>query len=302
MNYIADFYNKYDIVNVINENGTDEYTTRVYKVRNKQTGEQSIAKYTTVYDNDDMGQRRLKFSGLNTLVNQLKQEPRALMMLKDVRGVIDLLDYYEEFTSCIEMILVMEEAAGISLKDYIEQQGTFTARCFYSFMYHLISIVSAMHQKGIIHRDLSYNNIFIDINSDTGDIKGIHLIDFGLVYIKGFGIRHKLAMTPGFAPPESVRHVIKRVEPMYDLYSVGVIMYYVLNKRFPYPDYIMNNRTDENNYIEFDCEGISIEVKQFIRKCLRYNSIDRPRSIAEIKTAVYKGLEREGISIAANGN
>ncbi|HPT79315.1 MAG TPA: protein kinase [Candidatus Atribacteria bacterium] len=273
-----------------------DFITRIYGVRNIHTGFHAVAKHTIILDSFDMDQRKQRFSGVNTVVGQLKQEPMALLILKDNPGVVNLLDYYEDFVNAREMMLVMEEARGICLKEYIDRYGTLSPANFYAFMYYLIDTVSDMHQKGIIHRDLTYNNIFVDID-DKGTIKGVQLIDFGLVYKKGYGIRHKLALTPGFAPPESFRQILKKVEPAYDIYSIGVIMYYSLTGRFPYPDFILAGKEDESRYIEFDIKGITPEIQQFIRVCLKFDSRERPKSVSEIKREIYKGLKREGCYI-----
>jgi len=94
---------------------------------------------------------------------------------------------------------------GGDLKKHLEK-GPLTQAEYIKVRHGFVAAVQAMLWAGIVHRDLKPANIML-LKNEKGDVTGIKLIDFGIVYIlpnmdfpfgKGFGPLHKGAGTKSF--------------------------------------------------------------------------------------------------------
>ncbi len=262
------------------------YKTEVFTARCLVNGNDCIVKHHII--DPEEGDARRGLGGVNSYVNQLLGEVKALEKCRSNPYVVQLIDYEFCLDGCPEIFIILEKASGITLKDYLLAHGSMTRVQFTAFMKHFIEAIGSIHKNGIIHRDLSYTNIFV-----TEELGRLQIIDFGLAYQTNFGIRHRYALTPFFAPPESVNQVLKRVGPVFDMYSVGVIMYFILSGQFPYPMERMKTPDEEAYFTPLTREDIPLSIRDFIRRCLRYASADRPKSIVEIKSEIYRMSKEE---------
>ena len=97
----------------------------------------------------------------------------------------------------------------------------------------LLDALSLCHENDIMHRDIKLDNIFV---SETGNYK---LGDFGVSkMMKGAHRASSVKGTPNFIAPE-VYLGKEEYDASVDLYSVGIVLYYLLNNfRLPFiPDY-----------------------------------------------------------------
>ena len=97
--------------------------------------------------------------------------------------------------------------------------------------------VNAAHLNGVIHRDLKPNNILVDAAGDP------HLLDFGFAKIESQDQRAQapqLSLSGQFfgalnwASPEQIERGSHAVDTRSDVYSLGVILFQLLTRRFPY--------------------------------------------------------------------
>ena len=99
-----------------------------------------------------------------------------------------------------------------------------------------IDICSALEQceyNGIIHRDIKPSNIFLNINKNNGTIINYKLGDFGTA--RYTDINNTLTMNTGtweYMSPQQAKGIFSYTN---DLYSLGLVMYRLLNKfRMPF--------------------------------------------------------------------
>mmetsp|Transcript_9585 Transcript_9585/g.30691 ORF Transcript_9585/g.30691 Transcript_9585/m.30691 type:complete len:588 (+) Transcript_9585:66-1829(+) len=104
---------------------------------------------------------------------RLRDEVRVLSTLKHPH-VVEMLEVWETPT---ELYIVMERALGGELFDRIVDRGNFTEAEAKTVMRQLLSALSDMHRRGVIHRDVKPENLLLT-TPDGWDIK---LSDFGLV-------------------------------------------------------------------------------------------------------------------------
>ena len=90
-----------------------------------------------------------------------------------------------------------------------------------------------MHSMGLIHRDLKLDNILVKSKEEGITPK---IIDFGLavhkINLKNLDKHQKFSGTPGFVAPELYYH--REYDETVDLFSLGVIMYFLLCGRLPF--------------------------------------------------------------------
>ena len=127
---------------------------------------------------------------------------------------------YEEQTPVGEGI-VMEYVDGRNLREFLQENPPRQLR--ERVLEQLLSAVSYLHSKGIIHNDLKPENILI-----TTVDNNVKLIDFGLSDNDAHYLYHTLGCTPGYASPELLAQ--EKTDSRSDIYSLGLLMKEILPK------------------------------------------------------------------------
>ena len=133
---------------------------------------------------------------------------------------------------------VMELLKGRELASVINRKGKWTAEEFLPLLRQICAGLQAAHEKGIVHRDLKPENIFVlDRGPDM-----IKILDFGIAKLlenrsgPSFTTPGTVIGTPMVIAPEQAAGDSGRVGPWTDIYSLGVIMYWMLAGRPPFLD------------------------------------------------------------------
>lgn len=103
-----------------------------------------------------------------------------------------------------------------------------------SLLVDICSVLSLLHSRRLIHRDLTPRNVRC-----TQDLKA-KLIDFGAM--APMGPCKQLIGTPAFTSPEMV--ALQSLDARSDLYSLGATLYYALTGRHAYPVRSFNELRD----------------------------------------------------------
>lgn len=136
------------------------------------------------------------------------------------------------FTSPYGEFIVMELLRGFSLDQWIESKGRATDDQAIRLITQMLSVFSACHNKGVIHRDLKPDNIIL-VEGKNGTRDG-KLVDFGIAKASNILTNHDEGVTlvqtleggfmgtPRYAAPELV--VGDPFGPNIDLYSFGLVV------------------------------------------------------------------------------
>lgn len=86
----------------------------------------------------------------------------------------------------------------------------------------LLSLV-ALHQCGVVHRDVKPANIFL--HKAPGEADAVVLLDYGIAHLMDEGSRTGVAGSTGYIAPE---HFRGEIGPPADIFAVGVLLYLML--------------------------------------------------------------------------
>jgi len=119
--------------------------------------------------------------------------------------------------------IVMEYVQGKTLKKIISEKGRIPVVTSLKYMTRVISAISYAHSRGVIHRDVKPDNVFI---TDEGNVK---IGDFGIAKIKGIeGLTRTGSSlgTPLYSSPEQI--LGRKIDTRTDIYSIGITLYEML--------------------------------------------------------------------------
>ena len=152
---------------------------------------------------------------------QLKRfmvEAQSIAQFGKAKDIVNVYDYFEENNTAY---IIMEYIDGVLLKDYLEKQGRIhDMDTVLSIITPVIEAVKKIHAKGIIHRDISPDNIFI-----AGD-ESVKVFDFGAAQLNSTkeGMAGEKVIKVGYSAPEQYRDRSKQGYYT-DIYSIGAILY-----------------------------------------------------------------------------
>jgi formylglycine-generating enzyme required for sulfatase activity len=129
--------------------------------------------------------------------------------------------------------LVMPYIEGTPLSRLLAADGPWEVRRVAALVRQLALAVEALHQRGLIHRDLKPGNVLIRPNGEP------MLMDFGLArFLSEQGPRltntGAVLGTPAYMAPEQILGDLKALGPATDVYELGVILYELLTGGLPF--------------------------------------------------------------------
>lgn len=150
-------------------------------------------------------------------------EARTLVQLSSIPAIVRVNDYFEENGTAY---LVMDFLDGKHLKQVADGfGGRIPADVLLPVMEPIILALKQVHAKGMVHRDISPDNIMM---LEDGSVR---LIDFGNARDTTDDRSMTMAMKQGFAAPEQYRS--KGQGSWTDVYGICATMYYCLTGKLP---------------------------------------------------------------------
>lgn len=174
--------------------------------------------------------------------------------------------------------IAMEYVEGPNLHKYLTSKGKLDVREAINIIVQTASALEAVHESGIIHRDIKPDNILI---AKGGLVK---LMDFGLA--RGDGARltaSRVVMgTPCYMSPEQAKG--ENTDHRTDIYALGLVLYECLTGRtvFSDGDILRRQVTEMPPLPSSLVHTIPQELDQVIMKCIAKKADERYQSVTEL--------------------
>lgn len=210
------------------------------------------------------------------------KEARIMARFSKDEGIVKAQDFFEINNTAY---IVMEYLEGITLKQYLRENERIEPEELLELFVPLIESLDEIHSQGLIHRDISPDNIMVLLG---GKIK---LMDFGAARdYTDFGEKSlSLILKPGYAPPEQYQtHGVQG--PWTDIYALCATMYKCLTGENP-PDAI--ERVMDDNLKEISEFGIPVskQMEETIIKGMSISARNRYQNIEEFCEDLYASSE-----------
>lgn len=208
-------------------------------------------------------------------------EAQVMARFNKNEGIVKILDFFEANNTAY---IVMEYLEGITLKQYLGKYGVIQFRNLIEMMLPLLEALIEIHSQGLIHRDISPDNIMVQHNSK------LKLMDFGAArdYTESGNKSLTVILKPGYAPPEQYQtHGVQG--PWTDIYALCATIYKCLTGITP-PDAIA--RVMDDKFKEPDqLDGkLSPDIKKILWKGMNIFPEERYQDIVEFGEDVYDAL------------
>jgi serine/threonine-protein kinase len=231
----------------------------------------------------------------------------------DHEGAVQVLD--DGVTEDGALYLVMELLEGMSLHTRWERMNCrFSPKETLSVAHSVLGILVAAHAKGIVHRDIKPDNIFL-----TRD-KRIKLLDFGLARLRdqepaknGAGAirgrfdtptktgKGELLGTPSFMAPEQALARTEDIDGRTDVWSVGATMFTLMTGRAvheaatPHEQLIMAATKPAPSLLDVDA-SLPDAVRSVVDRALAFNKVARwpdAKSMLAAVAEAYSAIQSE---------
>ena len=215
------------------------------------------------------------------------KEARTMAKFSKDEGIVKALDFFEINNTAY---IVMEYLEGITLKRYLRENQRIAPEDLIELLVPLIESLDEIHSQGMIHRDISPDNIMV---LPDGRIK---LMDFGAArdYTE-FGEKSlSIVLKPGYAPPEQYQtHGVQG--PWTDIYALCATMYKCITGENP-PDAIERVMDDSLKKISEFGIVIPPQEEAAIIKGMSVSAKDRYQDIKDFCEDLYGGYEEDAYS------
>ncbi len=248
-----------------------EYLPKSIAIRSANKKEVSILTYS-----DNMEYRR----GLERFI----EEAKTLVQFSSNPVVVNVFDYFEENNTAY---IVMEYLEGHSLSCELKERGIFPVEKGVVLMKKLALSLVAIHEKGIVHRDINPDNVFI---CPDGTVR---LLDFGAAkYVNQEGKRSKtVIVTPQYAPIEQFQQDAQ-VSTKMDIYALGATMYKVLTGITPLS--AIDRVGQDGLILPEECiEDFDSDVQGVLLKCMAFDAARRYDTMLDIVQALESIISKE---------
>ncbi len=172
------------------------------------------------------------------IVERFRREARSATRIGHAH-IVDIFDFGE--TPGGQSYFVMEKLDGEDLADVLAREGSIAPVRAVHIALQCARALGAAHAKGIVHRDMKPENIFLTTRDGQTDF--VKIVDFGIAKMTemettGTGDGRKLTKTgmifgtPEYMSPEQAAG--KPLDARVDIYALGVILYEMSAGRVPF--------------------------------------------------------------------
>lgn len=235
----------------------------------------SVSKVLRLTDNLEYAMKEVKIKSMNQ--KEREEAVNEIRLLASVHHP-NVVQYHEAFVEDDKLCIVTEYCCEGDLQSLIARQKSknkyFDEEYIWTLFGQMLLGLQAVHNLGILHRDLKSANIFLD----TGDV--VKIGDLGVAKLvkntERGGLTRTQVGTPYYVAPEIWN--AKPYDTKCDIWSLGVLLYELLTLRRPFEAQNMNelrSRVLQNNYKTVPT-FYSKELQDIVKKMLVLDPAQRP--------------------------
>lgn len=208
---------------------------------------------------------------------QFLREAKTMARLDSIPEIVQVLDHFPEHNTAY---IVMEFLEGRTLKEVVAQSGPIPADTMLALLEPVLRAMEAMHQAGVIHRDISPDNL-MELKDGT-----VKLMDFGCARDFQSGLTETITLKHGFAPRE--QYSGRDQGPWTDVYALCATVYYCLTGKVP-PRATLRGEEEQDPMIPPRQLGADLieEQERALLRGLSPKVENRWHSAAELYAALY---------------
>jgi serine/threonine protein kinase len=206
------------------------------------------------------------------------EEARTLARFNEHPNIVTVRDYFEANNTAY---LVMNHHEGVTLQSYLDSKsGRIPVAQALAIFMPVLDALKEVHRAGILHRDISPDNLLIDRSGR------VVLIDFGAAR-QAMGEKSKslsVIMKAGYSPPEQYQSKGKQ-GPWTDIYAVAATIYRAITAKAPLEAI---DRMVEDDLVPPSQLGIEIEpsLEKALLKALAVKAADRYQAVEDFQTSL----------------
>lgn len=184
--------------------------------------------------------------------------------------------------------LVMEFLDGKSVAELVRTSPrAIPPEVVIGVLEQICSALEAAHAAGVVHRDIKPANVMLTHLEEP--VPRVKVVDFGLAKSgnAGPGTAPDVVLgTPGFVSPEQIQG--HRASPLSDLYSVGLVGWFMLRGVDPYPRHehpvaTMRRQLNEEPQSLVGQPGVPADLAALVAELCRIDPAGRPKSAGEVR-------------------
>jgi serine/threonine protein kinase len=186
---------------------------------------------------------RDQYAQREDVVRRFQQEAKSASRIRH-EGILEIFDFGR--TEDGRFFLAMELLDGTDLAHILERETVVDPARTVRLGIRMARALYAAHQKGVIHRDMKPENVFVRVGDDG--YERIKIVDFGIAQLRADGekasdpeapVKHRkltktgmIFGTPEYMSPEQAAG--KGIDQRVDVYALGIILFEMLTGRTPY--------------------------------------------------------------------
>jgi len=233
-----------------------------------------------------------------TLIKRFELEARAASRLSHP-NTITVYDFGREGDL---LYIAMEFLDGESIEQKLRRDGAMKSERVAKVIVQVLSSLAEAHKKGIVHRDIKPDNIFMQSIEHQKDF--VKVLDFGVAKLKDPSVQDVTLTqagiifgTPKYMSPEQAK--AKKLDGRSDQYSLGVVMWEMLMGDVPFKaedpvSILIQHVHDPPAYFRDVRPDLQVpeEVEVICRKAMEKDRENRYETAEEMRTALEDYIAR----------
>lgn len=251
-----------------------------------------------------------EYSSKQDIVERFRQEAISASRIKHP-NVLEIFDYGELTDG--SSFIAMELLEGRDLGQALEKDGPLPPAAALEVLLQICRALEAAHARGVVHRDLKPDNVFLQKQEGADPI--VKIVDFGIASLRSSeeaaqqeqaGSKRRLTKTgmifgtPEYMAPEQAQG--KRADERSDVYAAGVILFETLTGAVPFTGEtfleVLNRHvlfpiprlTEVNENVQ-----VSPELEDVVRRAMAKDPAARYATMREFADALLLTPEASGV-------